>query len=224
VKLQNLKINFLGDSITEGFRTSHIEKRFSNLMEKDCGLAAARNYGIGATRIAPQSQPTENVIYNAPFRDRVERMDADADIIVVFGGTNDYWSQEDTPLGFPGDQNDSTFCGACHDLFTRLRSRFPNACIVVLTPLHRVGENNCWEQGDRNRPCRPLRDYAEALRAVANIFGFPVLDLFSSGLMDPNDADNRAAFIPDGLHPNDAGHSVLAQTITAFLESLPSEI
>lgn len=221
MQLQSLKINFLGDSITEGYGTTGIENRFSNLMERQCGLAAARNYGIGATRIAPQKWATENVIYNSPFRDRVDRMNTDADVVVVFGGTNDYWSQEDTPLGCPGDQTDTTFCGACHDLFTRLRSRFPDACIVVLTPLHRVGENNCWEQGDRNRPCRPLRDYASVLCDVAARFHFPVLDLFTSGLMDPNNPCNQAAYIPDGLHPNDAGHRVLAQTIAAFLESLP---
>ena len=50
MNLKNLKINFLGDSITEGCGTSDISKVYWNLLAERDGVVA-RGYGIGGTRI-----------------------------------------------------------------------------------------------------------------------------------------------------------------------------
>ena len=49
MELQNKKINFLGDSITQGVGTSGKEKIFLNLLKESAGLSTVRNYGISAT-------------------------------------------------------------------------------------------------------------------------------------------------------------------------------
>ena len=74
------------------------------------------------------------------FADGFPEMNPDADIIVVFGGTNDH-GHGDAPMGTETDRTPDTFIGACHFLFSRLPNQFPGAIIVVLTPLHRMGEN-----------------------------------------------------------------------------------
>ena len=57
MNLKGSKINFLGDSITEGHGTSATEKRFTDLVAQRYG-AECRNYGIGGTRIALQHTPS----------------------------------------------------------------------------------------------------------------------------------------------------------------------
>ena len=41
------------------------------------------------------------------------------------------------------------------------------------------------------------------------------------GVLDPNGPAVLARYVPDGLHPNDEGHVILAEEIHKFLEGLP---
>ena len=88
MKLENLKINFLGDSITEGHGTSTPDKCFHQIIKREYGLSMAFNAGIGGTRIAKQTVP-ENHRYDLYFGLRAKAMPLDVDAVVVFGGTND---------------------------------------------------------------------------------------------------------------------------------------
>ena len=81
MELKGTKINFLGDSITEGAGTSSHDKMFTMLIEREYG-AICQNYGIGGTRIARQKTPTEEK-WDRDFISRVPEMDNDADIVVV---------------------------------------------------------------------------------------------------------------------------------------------
>ena len=53
MELKRKKINFLGDSITEGHGTSAPENIFLNRLSRATG-ATANNYGISGSRIARQ--------------------------------------------------------------------------------------------------------------------------------------------------------------------------
>lgn len=113
MKLDGLAINFLGDSITEGCGTSGPEKTFAQVLARSCHLSAARNYGIGGTRIARQRTPSADSRIDRDFCRRAAEMDPNADIIVVFGGTNDF-GHGDAPFGTPQDRSPDSFYGACH--------------------------------------------------------------------------------------------------------------
>ena len=218
MELKGKKINFLGDSITEGCGTSGIEFGFPWLLKQRLDLAEARNYGIGGTRIAAQLA-CQGSGEDRNYCGRALELDPDADVVVVFGGTNDY-GHGDAPLGNPEDRTENTFWGACHVLFARLQERFPEAAIVVLTPLHRTNEEN--ERGDSSKPVPSgsLETYVEILRAVVKRFDLPMLDLFAKSAVDTRIPGVVEKYIPDGLHPNDAGHVVLADEIEAFLRNL----
>ena len=56
MELKGTKINFLGDSITEGHGASSIDHVYWKLLEERDGVIA-RGYGIGGTRIARQQVP-----------------------------------------------------------------------------------------------------------------------------------------------------------------------
>lgn len=214
MKLENLKINFLGDSITEGVGASENSKCYVSQVAKLSG-AVCRNYGIGGTRIARQ----QNVELGIERRDRdfcmrVEEMDTDADIVVVFGGTNDF-GHGNAPFGEFSDRTVNTYYGALHQLFTSLIEKYINSKIVVITPYHR-----CTEDNPNPATGKKLRDYVVALCRVAEYYSLPVIDVYGSSGIQPNVPIIKYTYMPDGLHPNDAGHKRLAEQIVAFLKRM----
>lgn len=216
MELKGTKINFLGDSITEGAGTSSHDKMFTMLIEREYG-AICQNYGIGGTRIARQKTPTEEK-WDRDFISRVPEMDNDADIVVVFGGTNDF-GHGDAPLGTMDDRTPYTFYGALHCLYTALTEKYPDVPVVILTPLHRLNEDS--PKGDNKpAPVGTLKEYVNIIREVAEYYSFPVLDLFKESGLQPKIPVIQQKYIPDGLHPNDAGNEILAHKIARFLETL----
>ncbi len=216
--IRNRKINFLGDSITEGHGCTDPANRFSDRIARDYG-AVCRNYGIGGTRIARQKKPSENPMHDLDFVGRFDQMDPDANIVAVFGGTNDF-GHGDAPIGVITDRTPDTFWGALHLLYTGLIEKYPSARIVVLTPLHRLSEDSHYGSGKKTEPSGTLLDYVQVIRQAAEYYSLPVLDLYASSGLQPNVPVIRERYIPDGLHPNDEGHRVLAEQIAAFFITL----
>ena len=216
MELKGTKINFLGDSITEGAGTSSPDRMFTMLIEREYG-AICQNYGIGGTRIARQKTATVEK-WDRDFISRVPEMDADADIVVVFGGTNDF-GHGDAPLGTMSDRTPYTFYGALHCLYTALTEKYPDVPVVILTPLHRLNEDS--PKGDNKpEPVGTLKEYVNIIREVAEYYSFPVLDLYKESGLQPKVPVIQKKYIPDGLHPNDDGNAILAHKIARFLETL----
>lgn len=67
-------------------------------------------------------------------------MDDDADLIYVFGGTNDFGT--DVKLGEFDDSRENTFCGALNILCEGLSQKYSAKTIVFITPLYRVCQPN----------------------------------------------------------------------------------
>ncbi len=210
-------IIFLGDSITEGVGASKTENRWTDLVGAEGEFAQAHNFGVSGTRIAPQvSEQSDG--WSESYVARVDRMPDVADYILVFGGTNDY-GHGDAALGRLGDRTPDTFYGATDTLLVKLKAKYPKAKIGVLTPIHRANENRVYNEfGVRNCAC--LADYVKAEKEVCLLHQIPVLDLYETSGIYPDEEANRKAYAPDGLHPNDAGYRILADQILAFLQTL----
>ena len=95
---------------------------------------------------------------------------------------------------------------------TTLIERYPAAEIVFMTPLHRAGEVR---EGVPH-----LCEYVRAIREVAEYYALPVLDLYATSGIQPQNEVNRRQYAPDGLHPNDAGAERIADRLGAFLLTL----
>ena len=219
MEIQGLKINFLGDSITEGHGTSNKKFTYWNVLGKNTG-AIVRGYGVGGTRFAKQKTPSANPRHDLDFLMRAKEMDKDADAVVVFGGTNDF-GHGDAPLGEFSDRTQDTFYGACHVLFEYLINTYPEATIVVMTPLHRGNEDNV--RGDGFKPIdtvAPLVTYVNIIKEVAEYYSLPVLDMWSVSGIQPRVPVIKQKYCPDGLHPNDAGHALMAKRLEGFLRTL----
>ncbi|MGN1347259.1 MAG: SGNH/GDSL hydrolase family protein [Eubacteriales bacterium] len=218
MELKGKKIVFLGDSITEGAGTTGVEKHFVTLVGQWGEFRESKNYGIGGTRFARQIVPT-NERADRDFCARVNELDEDADIVVVFGGTNDF-GHGDAPIGSFADRSLTTFYGACHYIMTRLHERFPGKPCIIMTPLHRLNEDN--PKGDGNKPYNvaTLKTYVDIIREMAEYYSLPVLDLYAESGIQPKVDIIRERYCPDGLHPNDDGHVILAKKILAYLRAM----
>lgn len=219
MELKGLKANFLGDSITEGYGVADAENVYWNVLKREYGLAEVRNYGIGGTRIAREI--TNTWAKNDEDKNMCARsleMDPDADLIVLFGGSNDF-GHGTAPFGLPTDRTRDTFIGGCHEVMRNLIERYPTATIIVVTPLHRWNEND--PHGDfRNYDLATLDKYAQTLRDVAEYYSLPVLDLYRISGIQPEVPIMKEMYMPDGLHPNDAGHAIIAKRMGNFLKNL----
>lgn len=221
MELKGLTINFLGDSITQGVGASSDETVYHAVLAKEAGLAQARNYGISATRFALQkgtkSRPKDDFVDINSFCERFDTME-DADAVVVFGGTNDY-GHGDAPIGKFEDRTPDTFYGACHYLFSGLIKKYLGKPVVIMTPLHRLGEleiPETKEPGDFGN----LKRYVDIIREVAEYYSLPVLDLYASSGLQPEIKEIQDNYIPDGLHPNDNGNAVIAHKLKVFLQNM----
>ena len=219
MELKGKKINFLGDSITEGACLDDWNNVYWMRLGRETG-ATVRGYGIGGTRIAPRLNPERpgEEGFGQYFGSRVAAMDPDADIVVVWGGTNDF-GHGDVPMGTIADRDNTTFYGALHTLYRDLWEKYPTAQIIVMTPLHRIGEHDVLNEHG-NPVIGSLKAISQAIKDVAEYYSFPVVDLFAISNLNPELPVIKETYMPDGLHPNDAGHARIASRLIGFLKAL----
>ena len=124
MKLEGLKINFLGDSITEGVGASSADTVYHAVLKKEAGLSEARNYGISATRFAIQKgtpeRPKDDYVDVNSFCERFEQMDDDADVVLVFDSE---LRNLDIPVGFHPNDNTAFLWLKFSDLLKFIKSR-----------------------------------------------------------------------------------------------------
>lgn len=223
--IKGFKVNFLGDSITEGTGVSDIENcRYDNRLAAMCQLSAVNNYGIGGTRLAHQIHPSEKPRYDLCFCGRAYNMDPTVDLIIVYGGVNDY-IHGDAPFGEPGDTTPATYCGGVYFLMNYLRENYPGKPVIFMTParsyLRKEVDDLVSSTHARKLPGgKPLLAYVDVILETAKKFDIPVLDLYRDLGLDPHDPECFDTYTVDGLHFNDAGHAVIAQRLKEFIDTL----
>lgn len=219
MELKGATVNFLGDSITEGVGASCVENRYTDVFARMFG-AKVNNYGVSGSRIARQRVITDEP-HDRDFCMRMEEMDETADAVVVFGGTNDFGHGE-APIGLPTDRTPETFYGACHYLMRSLAIRYVGKPVVIATPLHRLMEDYPGGDGTDRRMGNTalLSQYRDILKEVAAFYALPVLDLYAVSGIQPRVREVGERLMPDGLHPSDEGHAILARKIGLFLQSV----
>jgi len=224
MKLTGKKVAILGDSITQGIGAGPIENRYTSVFERITN-SIVYNYGISGTRIARQFKPSADPRHDLNFLDRVEGMVDDADVVVVFGGTNDF-GHGDAPFGCFDSCDEYTFYGALHSLCKRLINKYPEGTIVFMTPLHRTSENtvrydSVMHNGvDYNGERPNLKAFVNAIKEVCEYYSIPVLDLYSTIGIQPSLEILKTKYMPDGLHPSAAGAAKIAMRLATFLDTL----
>lgn len=215
--LRGKKILFLGDSITQGAGATNEENVYLEVCAKKLG-AKAVNFGVGGTRIAPQITPSAEAFCDEYFLLRAKKMDKDADLVVVFGGTNDF-GHGDAPFGRIGDKDPATFCGAYDALIEYLMATYGKEKLIIVYPLRRRNETATNGDGSKAEGSKPLAEYHDAEKVVAEKCGLKSVDFWNDGDLNPNTPDGNENFA-DGLHPNDIGHRLLGEKLAEAIKRM----
>lgn len=222
MKLNGKKVIFLGDSITEGIGVSDLSCRYDNVLKREKKLGEVYNYGVGGTRLAHQFVPSEKPAHDLCFCGRAYRMNTEADIVIVYGGVNDYL-HGDAPFGKIGDTRPDTFCGAVYFLMSLLMELYSKSEIVFLTPARCLyGQSDTVPSVHplKKPDAKPLLEYVRAIEETAKLFDIPTLNLYEKLGIDPNREDDREKYTTDGLHFNNEGQKIIAGLLGDFLENL----
>ena len=207
-----------GDSISAGFQLDDPDTQlYSHLIAKDLGLHlvsgsmhAMNSMGYTVTAGTAVGQHSMPAYVNA---DKNE----DADLVTIFAGTNDFGRSVAMPLGtMADDANTESFYGRLKLTCDLLSAKYPNALVILVTPLPR---HDCADGTVGTvEPTKTLVDYADAIRQVAALYSFPVLDLTRESGMQMRSKAFRDTYMADNIHPNAAGHAkFIAPALERFI-------
>jgi lysophospholipase L1-like esterase len=125
-----------------------------------------------------------------------------ADLITVAYGTN-CWTR--TP------QSEALFAEGLRAFLAIVREGHPSTPIVAVSPILRVDAEA--------KPNRLGATLADLRRAFERVIGERIASGDDRLVLVPGRALVRAAELPDGIHPDDAGHARLAHTIGPLLRA-----
>lgn len=208
------KISFLGDSITTfngwnptgnatwypTLQVTSVEQTWWKRLLNATGAVLEVNESWSATSISGSS----NEAFTADGR--VSNL-GNPDIIIVFGGTNDFRGVGGGVLGdfdFSNPPNKANFKGALVYLYDKLSQLYPRAKIYVMTPIIRTDGGTPSTFGGRY-----LYQYQQAIKDAALVFGMRVISMDDCGIR----YHNQSIYLPDGIHPNNDGMRIMFEHV-----------
>ena len=215
------KTAFLGDSLTDkGVYSDIVTTHYTDYLYDNCSfISSIQNVGYAGSCIA--GLPGKQGV-NPSFVQRYTQIAANADLIVVLGGTNDfgYGSPNlSNPLGEYGDSSQETFYGALKVLIDGFGENYPEAKVVFVTPLYRK-EQESNGIPNKNKYGFTLADYVNAIRYTCDQRNVACFDAFNE--ITEIDAFTYTEYEVDGLHLNNEGNVLLgkylAEKLTAMLD------
>lgn len=216
VDFSDCKITCLGDSITAASNLDTIENyqsmSYPSQLGEILGAEEVVNLGIGGSSIG---RYWENA-----FVDRYQEIPEDTDVILVMGGTNDGFCASEKELGNLEKREKDTFTGDLDELLFGLQKDYPDAQIVLITPLPNVLHDLLRKSRDY---LLPQSAFVRVMKQLGEEHGIPVIDLYNSNFLDTHDAAVIHALMPDGVHGNETGYRMLAQHIAAQLILIEEE-
>lgn len=179
----------------EGYDVDSVEKTWWKLLEKNTPLKLSVNGSYSGSRISKTG--FERPFWSA-FISKERQSILDGDIIIVFGGTNDF--------GQDKDQADfDTFKQSYNLLVSQMVENFPRSDIYFCTPLQRIDygldelNSQGWTQKDMAQAIKDcLRGKNERVKLI---------DLFSYNISKDD------GIVEDGLHPTSKGMKIIYSII-----------
>lgn len=210
VDFSGMKIVCLGDSVTAGSNLDKLENyeamSYPYQLREVLNAGEVVNLGIGGSSIG---RYWENA-----FVDRYSSIPADADIIIVMGGTNDGFCASERELGSLEERRERTFAGDLDELLRKLKTDYPEAEILLATPLPNILHDMLRKERSF---LLPQSSFVKIMKQLGQEYGVLVIDLYNTNLLNTHDAAVIHSFMPDGVHGNEMGYRILAEHFAAEL-------
>ena len=225
----NRSIAFIGNSITANGATSSTLIGYQQLLSLKYIFNKLTTYGypgkpFGTFVAAEGTSIVEQFINHAVSHDI---------FMLVCPSTNDF--KLETRLGSIEDYKNLSSYGSIGNVISmnfyqslkafilRCYELNPKALIIFTTDLQR--NNSVWNNGTANIPYDTnnpnskgisLRDFAKAIREVADYESIPVIDFMNTGVIN---IKNINQYTSDGLHPNNIGYEIMSYDMINMLNN-----
>lgn len=232
--LDSLNVLAIGDSLFYGAQNTTGKKVWVNSIGKDCAWNIT-NLGIGGATISydPDRTAPNASMYRLLFNDATYKFGSresaayynngytlkakeDVDVIFIEGGSNDYGTKVQAPMGTVDSSDPATFLGAWRLMTEELLCQYPNAIVIFIT---------AWENGNQTRD-----DGANAVEytsGVVTLYETLYADNDRVYLIDAGDPDVsgvdmqsygfRQNYAYDAFHLNDAGMKLMADNMLPLI-------
>ena len=197
----DVTVAFVGASITRGTAMEPGNPIYWEIVNEKLQFKQVTGLGINGSCYSVTS---EYGLRTEPLPSRYQTI-PQVDIIFILLGTNDF--NMNTPLGTIEDKEDISFYGGMNYTFDRFAEEYPDATVILMTPVRRHGV--LWE----NSQGLKLTDYNDAIKAVAEQRGYILMDLHELSY-----EKMTKGVLADAVHPNKYGHQIMAEAITAWLQ------
>lgn len=193
-----------GDSITFGLASPGSYETQDSYIRLFASYAGISNLDVQAVSGASISRRYDFDIYN-----QVTNYTEPADIIWVAGGINDWASGRQ--LGIFGSTDTSTVYGALKGICEYIKTNYPNATVIFVTPLSCTSPDSSWPNH-----IAPLNEYRTAIYDVATYYGYNVINGLGLG-MPQSRGTYSDLIIADTCHPTEIGHALYARNLCGKL-------
>ena len=199
------KVVFFGDSITQaGVEPKGYITMIKNML-RDEGDSA--NYDLIGAGVGG------NKIYDLYLRLEDDVISKSPDIVVIYVGVNDVWHKATSGTGTDPDKFEKFY----RAIIKKLQA--DNAKVILVTPAT-IGEKKNYanqQDGDLNK-------YSAIIKTIGSSTNIPVVDLrtlFENYEQEHNTQDvDRGVLTLDGVHLNDTGNKLVAETILKQIKDL----
>ncbi len=185
------------------------------------------NCSWSGSRVTGNSSSTTNASAGCSTR-RIKDLSAKGfvpDIVICFISCND-WANN-VPLGLwtltddlPTEGTISTSREAYAMMISKIREYYPSCLIFCLTNLDDTKRDFTPGWPSNNRRGVSVDDWNKSLAELFKSLGCFTIDLQDCGI----DYNSLSSFSVDGLHPNDAGMTLIANKVTTELTKVAEEI
>lgn len=125
---------------------------------------------------------------------------SDAYAVTYMAGTNDLVNN--VPIGTLGTLDRDTYIGNLEVGLRYVLENYPQVKFYFIAPLYAKNRN--------------ITPYCEAMQSVAEAYGIPIIRWDLIGGINSINADY---FLFDGIHPNNKGHKLFADSLIPFLQN-----
>lgn len=185
-----IKVACVGDSITAGSGVKDAQKKYPAQLGALLGSGyEVKNFGVGGATMLDDG--------NKPYKDQKAYKDALAftpDIVVIKLGTND-------SKAINWDTKKAGFTPSAKSLVESFQKANPKAKIYLCLPVPVIGAGNF---GIRDEIVKP--EIIPLIKQLAAEMKLEVIDLYAA-------LDGKADLIPDRVHPNDEGATLIAKAV-----------
>lgn len=206
------KVVFEGDSITDSdYHEAYNGKSWADYLANKLKMTIASNMALGGSSIS-----TYNSAGSVVNRITSNSYPSDTKLFCIMAGTNDWNS--DVALGDITSTDTSTILGALNTIIDHLQTNYPDATIVIMTPMHRSGMRTA------TRTAGTLSDVATAYEEVCMNWGVNCINTLKEFGMNAYNTTVANKFYveqnSDWLHPNPAGHKRIAIRMAGYISTL----